>query len=72
MPHTLTRPGSAYSPGSMSLDDEIEQAKEEINKQKETIARLTAEDHEMPDAREQLNSMLENFVFLVKLRSYAT
>ena len=56
----------------MSLDDEIEQAKEEINKQKETIARLTAEDHEMPDAREQLNSMLENFVFLVKLRSYAT
>jgi hypothetical protein len=72
MPNSLTQPGSIYAPGAMSLDDEIEQAKEEVNKQQEKIARLTAEGHEAPAAQEQLNSMLENLVFLVKLRSCAT
>jgi hypothetical protein len=72
MPNSLTQPGSIYAPGAMSLDDEIQQAKEEINKQKDAIAGLTAEDQAMPDARQQLDSMLENFAFLVKLRSYAT
>jgi hypothetical protein len=72
MPNRLTQPGSIYAPGAQSLDGEIEQAKEEINQQRETIARQLAEGREVPDAQEQLASMLENFVFLVRLRSYAT
>jgi hypothetical protein len=72
MPNRLTQPGSIYASGAQSLDEEIEQAKEEINQQRETIARHVAEGREAPDAQEQLTSMLENFVFLVRLRSYAT
>ena len=68
----FAEPGSIYSPGSMSLDDEIAQAKNGVHVQQETIARLSAEGHGVRDAEETLNSMLENLVFLIKLRSYAT
>jgi hypothetical protein len=72
MPNILLQPGSIYSDGANSLDDQIEQAKVEVSKQRETIARLAAEDREVPDAQKQLKSMLENLVFLVKLQSHAT
>jgi hypothetical protein len=73
MPNIPTEPSSLNSGGAgSSLDDQIAEAEEEVNKQRETIARLAAQGHETADARKQLASMLENLAFLVKLRSSST
>jgi hypothetical protein len=50
------------------IDHQIAQAEEEVKKQRETIARLTAEDRAVGDAQRQLVSMLENLTVLLKLR----
>lgn len=70
MPDIPTEPGSLYFGGPTSLlDDQIAEAEEGVKKQKETIAHLAAQGHETIDAQKQLALMLENLVFLVKLRS---
>ena len=73
MPDIPTEPGSLYfgEPTSL-LDDQIAEAEEEVKKQKETIAHLAAQGHETIDAQKQLSLMLENLIFLVKLRSSST
>jgi len=68
MPDILIEPGSVHSGGAMSsLEHQIAEAKKEVNKQRETIARLTAQGHKVTAERKQLISMLENLAFLEKL-----
>jgi hypothetical protein len=62
--------GSVDSGAAMSwleLEHQIEQAQEQVNKQRDTIAQLMAQGHEVTAARKQLISMLENLAFLKKL-----
>ena len=73
MPDIPPEPGSLHFGGATSsLDDQIAEAEEEVKKQRETIAHLAAQGHETIDAQKQLALMLENLVFLVKLRSSST
>jgi hypothetical protein len=71
MPDIPTESGSLGGPTS-SLDNQIAEAEEEVEKQRETIAHLTAQGHETINAQKQLALLLENLVFLVKLRSSST
>jgi hypothetical protein len=68
-----TEPGSLhFAEPTSPLDDQIAEVEEEVKKQRETIAHLAAQGHETIDAQKQLALMLENLVFLVKLRSSST
>ncbi len=68
MPDILLEPGSVHSGGAMSsLEQQIAEAEEEVKRQRETIAHLSAQGRETDDARKQLTAMFENLAFLKKL-----
>jgi hypothetical protein len=68
MPDVLIQRGSVHSGGAMSsLEQQIAEAEEEVNKQREAIAHLAAQGREAAAARQQLNAMFENLAFLKKL-----
>jgi uncharacterized coiled-coil protein SlyX len=56
----------------IALEQQIAEARKELKKQREKIARLTAEGHDVREERKELFSMIENLAFLIKLRSNAT
>jgi hypothetical protein len=68
VPPDSANSGAATSP----LDYQISDAEEKIEKQKETIIQLVAEGADAAIARKQLDALVEDLVFLVKLRSIST
>ena len=68
MPDILAEFDSVHPGGAMSsLEQQIAEAEEEAKKQRETIARLAAQGHDVTAARQQLVAMFENLAFLKKL-----
>ena len=67
-PTESATPGAATSP----LDDQISDAEEQVEKQKEMITQLVAEGKDVGGARNQLDAMVEDLAFLVKLRSISS
>lgn len=68
LPKESASPGAATSP----LDDQISDAEKQVEKQKEMIIELVAEGKDGEGARRQLDAMVEDLAFLLKLRSISS